>query len=142
MKAHHLLLAAIAAGIATPVLAEDPASLPGEAGPAMAAAEPAPPRAPGLITYMGSGRVIKNQPYSAEIVSERVQQLADGNQIVNKSASMSYRDSAGRTRTEVRDEHGAVKSITIDDPVQRKRWSLDPKRKTATNLEIDRKSVV
>lgn len=136
MKALHLLLAAIAAGIATPALSADLASLPGEAGPALAAAEPAPPRAPGPITYMGSGRVIKNQPYSAEIVSERVQQLADGNQIVNKSTSMSYRDSAGRTRTEVRDEHGAVKSITIDDPVQRKRWSLDPKRKTATNLEM------
>lgn len=136
MKAHHLLLAAIVAGIVTPALAEDLALLPGETGLAMAATEPAPPRTPSLITYMGSGRVIKNQPYSAQIVSERVQQLADGNQIVNKSTSMSYRDSAGRTRTEVRDEHGAVKSITIDDPVQRKRWSLDPKRKTATNIEM------
>jgi len=167
MKAHHLLFAAVVAGITFPALAEEPALQPGKAhlpiapappapaappappAPASFSAPPAPPAAPaaplppidsrsgaGMIAFLGGGAVVKNKPYSAEIVSERVQQLADGNQIVNKSSSMSYRDSAGRTRTEVRDELGVIKTVTIYDPVQQEHWNLDPKRKTATRFSL------
>ncbi|HEY1042454.1 MAG TPA: hypothetical protein VGE60_01190 [Telluria sp.] len=58
---------------------------------------------------------VKNAPYSAEAVSERVQVLADGNQISKKHSTMSYRDSQGRTRQEIRKEDGAMRTILIQD---------------------------
>ncbi|PWF46688.1 hypothetical protein [Massilia glaciei] len=80
------------------------------------------------------GKLVKNAPYSAEVVSERVQHLSDGNQISNKSSTMSYRDSAGRTRTELRDKDGAVRAVTITDPVGGSTFLLNPQRKIATKL--------
>ncbi|WP_020654571.1 hypothetical protein [Massilia niastensis] len=88
----------------------------------------------GPLIQMHPGRVVKNAPYSAESVSERVRQLADGNQIVNKASSMNYRDSAGRTRSEVRDDNGQVRVVTIHDPVEGVRWVLRPNSKTATRV--------
>ncbi|MES3023382.1 MAG: hypothetical protein V4857_17600 [Pseudomonadota bacterium] len=76
---------------------------------------------------------VKNAPYSAEVVSERVQNLPDGNQISNKTTSMSYRDSAGRTRTEMRDKDGEVRAVTISDPAGGT-LLLRPKDKSATRL--------
>jgi hypothetical protein len=58
------------------------------------------------------GKAVKGMPYGAEVVSERQQNLADGNQIVHKSSSMSYRDGAGRTRQEVLNDKGEVMTIT------------------------------
>ena len=43
---------------------------------------------------------VANAPYSAESVTEAVQQLADGNRIVHKTTSQVYRDGQGRTRRE------------------------------------------
>jgi hypothetical protein len=43
-------------------------------------------------------RIVKGQPYSAEVVSESVQTLADGNRIVQKTTGRVYRDSEGRMR--------------------------------------------
>jgi len=37
-------------------------------------------------------RTLKNAPYSAEIINERIQSLPDGNQIVKRTSQMSYRD--------------------------------------------------
>ncbi|MBQ5940717.1 hypothetical protein J8847_11835 [Massilia sp. AB1] len=88
----------------------------------------------GAILPLHGGRVVKNAPYSALAVSERVQQLADGNQIVRKNSTMNYRDSAGRTRTEVRDDNGEVRVVTIHDPVEGVRYILRPKNKTATKV--------
>ena len=88
----------------------------------------------GAMVQMHGGRVVKNAPYSALSVSERIQQLADGNQIVNKHTTMNYRDSAGRTRTEVRDDDGEVRVVTIHDPVEGVRYVLRPKNKTATKI--------
>jgi len=92
------------------------------------------PMMSGAILPLHGGRVVKNAPYSALSVSERVQQLADGNQIVRKSSAMNYRDSAGRTRTEVRDDNGEVRVVTIHDPVEGVRYVLHPKNKTATRV--------
>lgn len=93
----------------------------------------------GLVGAMfgisGSG-IVKDAPYSAEAVSESVQRLADGNQIVNRSSSMQYRDSAGRTRTEVRDGEGTLRTVIINDPVAGARWVLNPQRKSATRIAI------
>lgn len=79
-------------------------------------------------------RGIKNAPYSGELISEQQQLLADGNQIVNKSSVMSYRDSAGRTRQETRDASGNLRSVTIYDAVERVTYFLKPETKTATKI--------
>ena len=86
----------------------------------------------GAMLNISSAAIVKNAPYSAETVSESIQRLADGNQIVAKSSSVQYRDSAGRTRTEVRGDDGKLRMITISDPVDGARWILNPERKSAT----------
>ena len=83
-------------------------------------------------------RSIKNAPYSAEVISEQQHNLADGNQIVNKSTSMSYRDSAGRTRQELREASGNVRSITIQDAVEGVTYLLNPETKIATKIASPR----
>lgn len=86
------------------------------------------------MVRMSGARMVKNAPYSAEMVSERTQTLSDGNQIVRKTSSMSYRDSAGRTRTEVRGEDGELRLVTIHDPVEGVRYVLRPRDKTAIKV--------
>jgi hypothetical protein len=71
-------------------------------------------------------------------VSERQQHLADGNQIVSKTSSLSYRDSAGRTRQEMRDAKGEVQTITIHDPVDSTTYILSPRTKTATKITVNK----
>ena len=46
------------------------------------------------------GKVIKGAPFSADIVTESIQTLSDGNRIVQRSTTRFYRDSAGRVRRE------------------------------------------
>lgn len=81
---------------------------------------------------------VKNAPYSAEVVWERQQNLADGNQIANKSTSLSYRDSAGRTRQEVRDAKGEVLTVTIHDAVDGSTYVLNPRTRTATKIAFNK----
>ena len=88
----------------------------------------------GAMLRISTSGIVKNAPYSAEAVSESMQQLADGNQIVSRSSSMQYRDNAGRTRTEVHGDDGKLRTITISDPVDGARWILNPERKTATRI--------
>src|SRR6266540_1531860 len=45
-------------------------------------------------------RTLKGAPYSAEVVNEHTQQLADGNRIVERSTGRVYRDKEGRVRRE------------------------------------------
>lgn len=80
----------------------------------------------------GSRDVVKNAPYSAEAVTETTQVLMDGNRIVRKSVTLLARDAAGRTRQERKTEHGSV--VYINDPVERKKYVLQPGRKTAVAL--------
>ena len=47
-----------------------------------------------------TGRVVKNAPFSADIVTEATQVLPDGNRIKQSSTVRYYRDSEGRTRRE------------------------------------------
>ena len=79
---------------------------------------------------------VKNAPYSAEVVSEKIQNLPDGNQITRRSSSLTYRDSAGRTRQESRDAKGEVRSIHINDAVEGTRFVMSPSTKTATKIGI------
>ncbi len=94
------------------------------------------------VVHMHGAKLVKNAPYSAEMVSERIQTLGDGNQIVNKTSTMSYRDSAGRTRSEVRNAEGEVRSVTIVDPVEGSRYVLRPRDKTAIKVSAPNATVI
>ena len=53
------------------------------------------------LTTMGvAGEMVKGAPYSATIITETTQTLADGNRIVQKNQGSIARDSMGRTRNE------------------------------------------
>jgi hypothetical protein len=66
----------------------------------------------------------KGAPYSAEVVSESLQTLPDGNRIIHQRTSRVYRDGQGRTRRE-EDRPSGSPAITISDPVAGSFWTLD-----------------
>jgi hypothetical protein len=136
MNTNRLLLAALLACFTLPALAEEFALAPalpvrGDVGQ--------PDEA---VRTMHRGQPVKNAPYSAQAVSERLQQLPDGNQIERRTRSASYRDSAGRTRHEVRNDKGELRTVTINDPVLGAMWILHPQSRSAQRLparvEIER----
>src|SRR4051794_8380563 len=63
-----------------------------------------PPGGPGArflgVEAGAPGRVVKNAPYSADVVTESTQTLPDGNRIHRSTTVKVYRDSDGRTRRE------------------------------------------
>jgi hypothetical protein len=75
-------------------------------------------------------RVAKGMPYSAEISSESIQTLADGNRIVRHSSGHVYRDTEGRVRRETDDNAAGSASVIISDPVAGKSFTLNPAAKT------------
>jgi hypothetical protein len=75
-------------------------------------------------------RLVKGAPYSAEIVTESLQILADGNRIVQRSTARVYRDSEGRLRRE-EDRPSGDSSVSITDPVAGVSFSLDPANRLA-----------
>jgi len=86
------------------------------------------------------GRVVKNAPYSAEIVTETTQTLPDGNRIKQTNSVRVYRDSEGRTRHEqsLNNLNGLAPNSTlpqvafINDPVGGANYALDLSKRTAT----------
>lgn len=152
MNTTNILIATLLASAFAPALAEDYTIDQGRDGerrivirqgtvtlpPGQQAAQRAgdPTTLTASMLRISSAGIVKNAPYSAEAVSESMQRLADGNQIVNTSRSMQYRDGAGRTRTEVHGDDGEVRTITISDPVEGARWILNPGRKSATRLDM------
>jgi hypothetical protein len=68
-------------------------------------------------------------PYSAEVVRETIQTLADGNRIIRRSTGRVYRDSQGRMRREDDGPNGAA-SVTISDPIEGKSLVLNPANRT------------
>jgi len=102
------------------------------------------PRAPGGARFLGfqpgmPGRTVKNAPYSADVVTETSQMLADGNRIRQTSSSKFYRDSEGRTRREqsldsvnrLAPNSNLPQVVFISDPVAGTDYALDPSSKTA-----------
>ena len=85
------------------------------------------------------GRVVKNAPYAADLVTESVQTLSDGNHIRQTSTVKVYRDSEGRTRREQTVNLNGLGSnsnmpqiVFINDPVGGANYALNPKDRTAT----------
>jgi hypothetical protein len=115
MKTTPLVLALLLAGLAVPALAQESAG-------------------PMFIVRGAHVASLKNAPYSAQMVTERQQNLSDGNQIASHRTTLAYRDSAGRTRQEVADDKGEVKTVTIHDPVAGVTWILKPQDRTATKI--------
>jgi len=73
--------------------------------------------------------VVKGAPYSADVITESVQMLSDGNRIVNRTTSRAYRDSEGRTRYET--DRPVTPEVAISDPVAGTSWSLNGETRTA-----------
>jgi hypothetical protein len=107
---------------------------------------PPPPPPPGVHMEVGmlavepfeTGQAVENAPYSAEVVTEVTQDLADGNRIERRVTGRVARDGRGRVRRE--QQLSAIgpmpvedaMMVTIADPVAGAHYTLDPARKTAT----------
>jgi hypothetical protein len=83
-------------------------------------------------------RPMTGAPYTAEISTDVVQQLADGNRIERHATSSVARDGQGRVRREQQlTAIGPIlpqvdgRIVTIMDPVARVHYSLDPARRVA-----------
>jgi uncharacterized protein YdeI (BOF family) len=124
------LLALLLAAFALPALADDSgqAQAPDNKAPAPSGSSNRPHKG-----FRGFGmHTVKNAPYSAQAVSERQQTLGDGNQISQRhEVTTWYRDSAGRTRLEMRDRQGELRRVIINDPVAGSAWTLDPNKRSA-----------
>jgi len=89
-----------------------------------------------------AGRLVKGAPYSAQAVTESIQQLTDGNRIVRRNTAQVYRDTEGRTRREqtvgyigpYAPSGDAPQTVFINDPVGGAHYILDPSSKTARKL--------
>jgi hypothetical protein len=132
MTTRHLLLAALLAGLFTPALAEDAQGHASD-GAMTFHFDKLDHDARSGVTVMRSATV-KNAPYTAQMVTERTQALPDGNQIATRRTTMTYRDSAGRTRQEIRDDKGDVITVTINDPVSGTNLILHPRDRTAVRV--------
>jgi len=80
---------------------------------------------------LASQKVVKGAPFSAEVVTENRQALADGNVISRKTTGRFYRDGEGRTRDETDSRDGKARSIVISDPAAQQRTVLVPDAKRA-----------
>ena len=88
------------------------------------------------------GHVVKNAPFSADIVTERTQTLGDGNHIKQSTTVHLSRDSEGRTRTEqslsslagtgLASASSNRTLVFIHDPVAGASYALNSDNKTAT----------
>ena len=75
-------------------------------------------------------KVVKGAPFSADVVTENIQTLSDGNRIVQRSNTRVYRDSEGRVRRE-EDRDSVGPAISITDPVAGASFTLDSENRVA-----------
>ncbi len=91
-------------------------------------------------------RVVKNAPYSADMITESTQVLPDGNRIHQSTTVRMYRDSEGRTRSEqsLNSLRGLAPNahlpqvVFINDPVSNTNLALNPDARTATRTTWQR----
>ena len=110
---------------------------------------PGMPRGGG-IDFLGvreafEGKRVKGAPYQAQVVTEFVQTLGDGNRIVRRTTATVARDGEGRTRREhtmaaigSMASSDAHRIISIHDPVADVSYILDPDRHTARKMPMRR----
>jgi hypothetical protein len=92
---------------------------------------------------LGRGAV-KGAPYSADVVNEVAQVLADGNRIVRSSTTTIHRDGAGRTRREqglavigpLVGGPDVMKQVVITDPEQGVTFVLNADARTARRMKV------
>ena len=84
-----------------------------------------------------AGSLVKNAPYTADIVTETTQTLADGNHVRQTAAAKFYRDSEGRTRSEQSVNLGGLGAsanlppmVFINDPVAGVHYALNTQDRT------------
>jgi hypothetical protein len=104
--------------------------------PTISLAQTAPSRPPAVISTLSSGinlRSIAGAPFSADVIKESAQTLADGTKGTIQTSGKMFRDSAGRTRseTELKNATETRRYVTILDPVEQLNIRLDPQTKTA-----------
>jgi len=129
------LLALAVSAIAQP---PGPGRGPGRFGPGL---DPGPL---GGARFLGAeagmpGHVVKNAPYSADVLTETTQTLPDGNHIHQTTTVKVYRDSEGRTRSEqtLKTLNGLAPNanlpgvVFINDPVAGANYALNPTAHTA-----------
>ena len=90
---------------------------------------------------------VQGLPYSATREVETIQTLSDGTHIVLKSHTRLYRDSQGRTRTEMFPQERSGMSqdpvtILIMDPVEGVQYFLSPRNHTGTRNILPRRPAV
>ncbi len=99
----------------------------------------------GFIGGFAGGGIggVKGQPFSADVIDETDQFLADGNHIHRETHGKIFRDSQGRSRNE--NEVGGFMAgskpfihIQIVDPVEGAFITLDPEHKVATVRHFER----
>jgi len=104
-----------------------------------------PPDGVGFIEFEGSieGKTVTGAPFSASFSTQRTQTLADGNVIQRSTTGTIARDSQGRTRRDMTlppmgawAASGKIPSqiSTINDPVARTHYVLNPNQKTARQM--------
>jgi hypothetical protein len=86
-------------------------------------------------------RAVAGAPFSADVVSQSTQILADGTLVTRETHGKMFRDSAGRTRSETELESSvagvdARHFVTIVDPVQGTSMVLDVAAKSATVFHL------
>ena len=134
MTTRHIVIAALLAGLSAPALAEDTQGRASD-GAMTFHFDKMEFDARSGVAVMRSN-IVKSAPYSAQMVTEFAQALADGNQIATRRTTMTYRDSAGRTRQEIRDDKGDVVTVTINDPVSGTNLVLHPQNRTAVRINL------
>jgi hypothetical protein len=95
-------------------------------------------QAGGGFNVVSDVHTVLGAPYSATVVNESVQTLADGNRIVQKTTGTTARDSEGRTRNDAplpsignMSPTGAAHLVFIVDPVAQASYTLNLDEKTA-----------
>jgi hypothetical protein len=89
-------------------------------------------------------RLVKNAPFTGDLITETTQTLTDGNRIHQTTTAHMVRDSEGRTRREqslnglgvLGSPASNTQVIFIDDPVAGVNYALNPKNHTATKSAV------
>ncbi len=120
-----------AAMVGSAATAQERVAAPPEAMVAHLRAEPAQVPLTVKMRVPLEAKVVNGAPYSADVITESIEVLADGNRIVRRTTGHVYRDGQGRVRRDEERDLGQPPSVTITDPVAHVSYALDPEAKVA-----------